>query len=136
MAPSMIRTEPVLGSPSHQFGRVVRHADGEIVEGVAVEVARRQDGSELRPRARTAPDPELVPGLKRDPGAAAVEDVDPADIDDAVSGLADREIVEAVAVEVAGGERAAEIVPRPTSGVVAPRTVSASPVSSPKPGMP
>ena len=60
-----------------------------------------------------------MPGLKRDSGGATVEDVDSADVDGAVSGLAYREVVEPVAVEVSRSERGAEEVSRLDQDVVA-----------------
>src|SRR5204862_90427 len=116
---------------------LARDAHGQIVAGVAVEVARGQGKAELVRRRGRPGDagavlvPELVPG-RRQPAGAAVEDVDRPGVVDAPEALerhADRQVVAAVAVEVARGHGIAEVVPalggaQNPGAVLAPELVS------------
>ena len=112
-------------------------ADRQIVAPVAIEIARGQGAAEYVVRLGGVEDtgavlaPELVSG-RREAIGAAVEDVDRARDAGAAHALvrdADRQIVAAVAVEVARGQGVAEVVEglaavEDTGAVLAPERVS------------
>ena len=94
------------------------HADRQVVEAVVVEVADGEGVAEAVAALGGVEDAGavLVPELVARGGEAArrpVEHVDRAGVrrrPDVLAGHADRQVVEAVVVEVAGGEGAAEAV--------------------------
>ena len=103
------------GERAHQFE--VR-ADGEVGEAVGVEIADRQLRAELIVDLGGVQDaghvlmPELVADVRKAGGRAQqhVDHTRPRDRADGVERGADGQVGEAVAVEVGGGERGAELV--------------------------
>ena len=112
----------VTAPSSRAAQRLAGRADGEVVEAVVVEVAAGQRVAEVVVAPRCVPLPKMASCVQNSCGRrskAAVEAVDDVDLADpggraeVLLGDADGEVVDAVAVEVAGGEDVAEVVATP-----------------------